>query len=146
MTLLVASLPLILPFPRDQIRVDSRTYTVDCTQEIIPEDEDEDISYEIKGRSALGVLIRVGEVDVPDLFDKSMRAKDGDGWEDGEKSRRPGKKKRKKGKEKEKEKVANGGGEDDLGSPIDEDEDEDLEAGDEDLGEFVYEEGSQEED
>lgn len=133
MMLLVTSLPLILPFPREEIKIDSRTYTVDCTEEIVPEDEEEDISYRVKGRSAVSVLIRVGDEPLPDIFSGAFPVKEGK------------KKKKVKSKGKGKEIQAEGDDGDDVGTPIREDDEDEDEDNDE-LGEvFVYEEESQEE-
>src|ERR1700753_388125 len=73
--LLVTSIPLTLPFARDEIHIDSRTYTVDCTEEIIPEDEAEDIEYRVKGRSAVKVLIRIGNEPIPPAFNGHLPMK-----------------------------------------------------------------------
>jgi len=131
--LLATSLPLILPFPRDEVHIDSRTDTVDCTEELVPEDEEEDISYRTKGRSAISVLVRIGDEPIPASFSSTLSNKP-----KGKKRKRPG-----KGKQAANATGDDDSGADDLGSPIH--EVHDGEDSDEDVGVYVYEEGSQEE-
>jgi hypothetical protein len=134
--LLVTSIPLTLPFARDEIHIDSRTYTVDCTEEIIPDDEGEDIEYQVKSRSAVKVLIRIGNEPIPSAFSGPI----------------PTKKKKKGRKQKGKIKAAEdvlmnaerGNDQEDLGQAVIDEELEEGEDEDEDEGVFVYKEGSQE--
>ncbi|KAI0060779.1 hypothetical protein BV25DRAFT_1806547 [Artomyces pyxidatus] len=58
---LAVSLPAILPFAADEIHVEILTGTVQVQDEIVPDDEDEDISYRIRGKSSLSVVIRIGD-------------------------------------------------------------------------------------
>jgi hypothetical protein len=137
MMLLVTSLPLILPFPREEVHIDSRTHTVDCIEELVPDDEDEDLTYRVKGRSAISVLIRIGKEPVPALFTGVLPQRT-----------RPKQKKRGKGRERGKGKEAvddplSGEVDDDIGMPIRRDSQDD---GEQDDGIFVYDEGSQAED
>ena len=62
---LTASLPDVLPYAPGEIRTELRTGTVDVEDEVIPEDEDEDISYRTRGKSALYVDIIIGDVYIP---------------------------------------------------------------------------------
>lgn len=55
------SLPSILPFPRDEVHVEVLTGTVEVQDEIIPEDEDEDITYQTRGKSTLSITIKIGD-------------------------------------------------------------------------------------
>jgi len=58
---LSAALPPILPFSADQIHTDVRTGTVEVQDELIPEDEDEDITYRTRGKSTLQIIIKIGD-------------------------------------------------------------------------------------
>jgi ribonuclease P/MRP protein subunit RPP20 len=60
---LAVSLPSILPFAPDEIHVEILTGSVEVQDEVIPEDEDEDISYRTRGKSTLSVVIKVGDDD-----------------------------------------------------------------------------------
>ncbi|OSD02033.1 hypothetical protein PYCCODRAFT_1368121 [Trametes coccinea BRFM310] len=63
---LALSLPAILPYPQDEIHTEVTTGTVEVQDELIPEDEDEDVSYRTRGKSSVSVVIRVGDgVDEP---------------------------------------------------------------------------------
>ena len=63
---LALSLPPILPFPQDEIHTDIFTGTVEVQDELIPDDEDEDISYRSRGKSTVNVVIKIGDgVDEP---------------------------------------------------------------------------------
>jgi ribonuclease P/MRP protein subunit RPP20 len=62
----VASLPEILPFPAEDIRTEVFTGTVDVQDELLPDDEDEDISYRTRAKSSLNAVITIGDgVDEP---------------------------------------------------------------------------------
>lgn len=54
------SLPEILPYSPDEIQTEVLTGTVEVQDEVIPEDEDEDISYRSRGKSTLSVTIKIG--------------------------------------------------------------------------------------
>jgi len=60
---LAVSLPSILPFAADEIHTEILTGSVEVQDEVIPEDEDEDITYQTRGKSTLSVVIRIGEGD-----------------------------------------------------------------------------------
>ncbi len=59
--MLVVSLPEILPFPAEEIRTEVLTGTVDVQDELIPDDEDEDISYRTRAKSSLSVVVVIGD-------------------------------------------------------------------------------------
>ncbi|KAJ2975539.1 hypothetical protein NUW54_g11717 [Trametes sanguinea] len=58
---LALSLPPILPYPQDEIHTEVTTGTVEVQDELIPDDEDEDVSYRTRGKSTVSVVIRVGD-------------------------------------------------------------------------------------
>ncbi|KAG6850411.1 hypothetical protein H0H93_013636 [Arthromyces matolae] len=58
---LVVALPSILPFPPDEIKTEVTTGTVEVQDEVIPDDEDEDFTYETRGKSTLNVLFKIGD-------------------------------------------------------------------------------------
>ncbi|KAI0747761.1 hypothetical protein C8Q80DRAFT_1233522 [Daedaleopsis nitida] len=60
---LALSLPPILPYAQDEIRVEVLTGTVEVQDELVPADEDEDIVYRSRGKSSLSVMIRVANGD-----------------------------------------------------------------------------------
>ncbi|TDL27653.1 hypothetical protein BD410DRAFT_782785 [Rickenella mellea] len=60
---LAVSLPVILPFPQDEIHTDIKTGTVEVQDEVIPDDEDEDISMRTRGKSSVMVEIKIGDGD-----------------------------------------------------------------------------------
>ncbi|KAH9857578.1 hypothetical protein C2E23DRAFT_719573 [Lenzites betulinus] len=63
---LALSLPSILPYPQDEIHTEILTGTVEVQDELIPEDEDEDVSYRTRGKSSVSIVIKVGDgVDEP---------------------------------------------------------------------------------
>jgi hypothetical protein len=55
------ALPPILPFPANEIRTEVTTGTVQVQDEVLPEDEDEDITYQTRGKSTLRIVIKIGE-------------------------------------------------------------------------------------
>lgn len=57
---LVESLPEILPFSPQEIRREILTGTVDVQDELVPDDEDEDITYRTRAKSSLSVVITIG--------------------------------------------------------------------------------------
>lgn len=57
----MAALPPILPFSRDEIRYEIKTRTVEAQDEIIPEGEDDDISYQTRGKSVLDIVFKIGD-------------------------------------------------------------------------------------
>ena len=58
---LAVSLPEILPYSSDEIHTEVLTGTVDVQDEVIPEDEDEDISFRTRGKSTVSVVIKIGD-------------------------------------------------------------------------------------
>ena len=58
---LVESLPEVLPFSREEIRKEILTGTVDVQDELLPDDEDEDITYRTRAKSSLSVVIIIGD-------------------------------------------------------------------------------------
>jgi ribonuclease P/MRP protein subunit RPP20 len=58
---LAASLPDVLPFPAEEIRTEVLTGTVDVQDELLPDDEDEDITYRTRAKSSLSVVIIIGD-------------------------------------------------------------------------------------
>lgn len=60
---LALALPAILPFSKDEIHTDIQTNTVEVQDEVIPNDEDEDISYRTRGKSTLLVVLMIGDGD-----------------------------------------------------------------------------------
>lgn len=55
------ALPPILPFSADEIRTEVITGTVEVQDEVLPEDEDEDITYQTRGKSTLRIIIKIGD-------------------------------------------------------------------------------------
>jgi len=58
---LVESLPEVLPFSPEEIRREILTGTVDVQDELVPDDEDEDITYRTRAKSTLSVAITIGD-------------------------------------------------------------------------------------
>ncbi|KAI0692207.1 hypothetical protein BC835DRAFT_80240 [Cytidiella melzeri] len=58
---LALSLPEILPYPPEEIQMEVLTGTVELQDEVIPDDEDEDISIRTRGKSTLSVVIMIGD-------------------------------------------------------------------------------------
>ena len=58
---LSVALPPILPFSPDEIHTEVLTGTVEVQDEVIPDDEDEDVSYQTRGKSTLSVVIKIGD-------------------------------------------------------------------------------------
>lgn len=58
---LVCALPPILPFPQDEIHWEVTTGTVEVQDEIIPDDEDEDLSYQTRSKSNLAIIFKIGD-------------------------------------------------------------------------------------
>ncbi|KAF8881964.1 hypothetical protein CPB84DRAFT_1791429 [Gymnopilus junonius] len=61
LTQLVCALPPILPFSPDEITTEITTGTVEVQDEVIPEDEDEDFTYQTRGKSVLRVIFKIGD-------------------------------------------------------------------------------------
>ncbi|KAJ6620307.1 hypothetical protein B0H10DRAFT_2163562 [Mycena sp. CBHHK59/15] len=60
---LSVALPPILPFALDEITTQITTGTVEVQDEILPDDEDEDITYRTRGKSTLMIVIKIGDGD-----------------------------------------------------------------------------------
>lgn len=58
---LSVALPPILPFAADEIHSQITTGTVEVQDEIVPDDEDEDITYQTRGKSTLLIVIKIGD-------------------------------------------------------------------------------------
>jgi hypothetical protein len=58
---LVCALPPILPFPQDEIHWEVTTGTVEVQDEVIPDEEEEDISYQTRCKSNLSVVFKIGD-------------------------------------------------------------------------------------
>src|SRR6266851_2635353 len=58
---LVESLPEFLPFSPEEIQKEILTGTVDVQDELLPDDEDEDITYRTRAKSSLSVVIVIGD-------------------------------------------------------------------------------------
>ncbi|KAF4578488.1 hypothetical protein EYR40_001361 [Pleurotus pulmonarius] len=58
---LSCALPSILPHAKDEIHTAITTGTVEVQDEITPENEDEDISYETRSKSNLLIVITIGD-------------------------------------------------------------------------------------
>ena len=56
---LACTLPDILPFPRNEIRMEATTGTVEVQDEVLPEDIDEDVVYDTRCKSTLKVTFTV---------------------------------------------------------------------------------------
>ena len=63
LALLAVSLPPILPYAPDEIHTEILTGTVEVQDEVIPDDEDEDITYETRSKSTMSVVIKIGDGD-----------------------------------------------------------------------------------
>lgn len=57
---LAASLPDILPSSPSEIKTEIVTGTVEVRDEVIPEDDDEDISYANRSKSTVSVTLTIG--------------------------------------------------------------------------------------
>ena len=53
----------ILPYASDEIHTEILTGTVEVQDEVIPDDEDEDITYETRSKSTMSVVIKIGDSD-----------------------------------------------------------------------------------
>lgn len=58
---LAVSIPAVLPFSPDELRIETLTGTVEVQDELIPDDDDEDISYRTRGKSSVSVVIIIGD-------------------------------------------------------------------------------------
>ncbi|EJD05937.1 uncharacterized protein FOMMEDRAFT_69447, partial [Fomitiporia mediterranea MF3/22] len=64
---LAVSLPSILPYSASDIQTAVFTGTVELQDEVIPEDEDEDISLRTRGKSTMSVIIKIEGGDNEDV-------------------------------------------------------------------------------
>lgn len=64
------ALPPVLPFASDEIQTEIHTGTVEVVDEVVPEDEDEDLSYRTRGKSTLKVTLKIGD---GELSSRSIR-------------------------------------------------------------------------
>ena len=58
---LALSLPAILPYAPEEIKTEVLTGTVQVQDEVMPDDEDEDITYQTRGKSTVSVVITIGD-------------------------------------------------------------------------------------
>lgn len=58
---LAASLPDILPHGANEIKTEMLTGTVQVRDEIIPENDDEDVSYTNRSKSTVSVTLTIGD-------------------------------------------------------------------------------------
>ncbi|KAH7107351.1 hypothetical protein BKA62DRAFT_683094 [Auriculariales sp. MPI-PUGE-AT-0066] len=74
---LTASLPHALPFDRSKIEIQIKTGTARVNDELVPNDEDEDISLRTRDKSALHVVVRIdgGDPELPAEAAKQRRIK-----------------------------------------------------------------------
>ncbi|KAI0312963.1 hypothetical protein OF83DRAFT_1143535 [Amylostereum chailletii] len=61
LTTLALSIPAVLPFAADEISTEVLTGTVEVQDELLPDDEDEDISYRTRGKSTLSIVMTIGD-------------------------------------------------------------------------------------
>lgn len=60
---LVCALPPILPFSQDEIQWEVTTGSVEVQDEVIPDEEEEDISYQTRCKSSLSIVFKIGNGD-----------------------------------------------------------------------------------
>lgn len=75
LAMLTVSLPPILPFPADEIHTEILTGSVDVQDEVIPDDEDEDITYQTRAKSTLTVVIKIGDGEPAETVDNGKKGK-----------------------------------------------------------------------
>lgn len=71
-------LPTILPYPPAEIHTEIITGTIEVQDEIIPDDEDEDPTYQKRSKSTLRVVIKIGDggqFDGPGQSDEKLKGK-----------------------------------------------------------------------
>lgn len=76
---LAVSLPDVLPFASDEVHLSVLTGSAQVQDEVIPDDEDEDISYQTREKSILNIVFTVGDGDdnVPPNVAKNTTGKTG---------------------------------------------------------------------
>src|ERR1700678_3067262 len=57
---LICALPPILPFSQDEIHTEGTTGTVKVQDEVLPQNDDDDITYQTRGKFTLQVVFKVG--------------------------------------------------------------------------------------
>ena len=58
---LTCALPPILPFPQDEIRHTVTTGTIEVQDEVLPENDDDDMTYETREKSTLCIVLKIGD-------------------------------------------------------------------------------------
>jgi hypothetical protein len=58
---LTCALPPILPFPQDEIHTEVTTGTVEVQDEVLPQNDDDDMTYETRGKSTLRIVFKIGD-------------------------------------------------------------------------------------
>lgn len=58
---LTCALPPILPFSKDEIETEVTTGTCEVQDEVLPDDDDEDISVQQRSKSTLLVVLTIGD-------------------------------------------------------------------------------------
>ena len=58
---LTCALPPILPFAKDEIKTEITTQTCEVRDEVLPDDDDGDISIQQRSKSTLQVVITIGD-------------------------------------------------------------------------------------
>jgi ribonuclease P/MRP protein subunit RPP20 len=74
LTLLATSLPDILPFGTEELKVEYFTGTVGVTDEVTPEDEEQDSYLRERSKSTLSVIFHIGKGDEPQHLTKANSA------------------------------------------------------------------------
>ncbi|EJD46106.1 hypothetical protein AURDEDRAFT_63573 [Auricularia subglabra TFB-10046 SS5] len=72
---ITASLPHVLPYDKSQIAIEVKTGSTRVHDELVPEDEDEDISLRSRDKSTLNVVVRIdgGDPETPAEVAKKRR-------------------------------------------------------------------------
>lgn len=58
---LTCALPTILPFPQDEIHTEVTTGTIEVQDEVLPEDDDDDVTYQTRAKSTLRIVFKIGD-------------------------------------------------------------------------------------
>jgi hypothetical protein len=58
---LICALPPILPFPQDEIHTEVTTGTVEVQDEVLPQNDDDEITYETRSKSTLRIVLKIGD-------------------------------------------------------------------------------------
>lgn len=72
---ITASLPHVLPYDRSKITVEVKTGSARVNDELVPADEEEDISLRTREKATLNVVVRIdgGDPDDPPVAGKKRR-------------------------------------------------------------------------